>query len=130
MEFLPAAAWLTLLYELGITTGCGGGDYCPSEDVTRDQMAAFLVRGTQVAAGQSTTSFTCNGGVAGVSVSCASTTPYFSDVPATDTFFPYVQKLYELGITKGCGNGDYCPSEDVTRDQMAAFLARAFLGMH
>ncbi len=113
----------------GITVGCGNGEYCPSEDVTRDQMAAFLVRATQVAAGQSTTNFTCNGGVAGASVNCASTTPYFSDVPATDSFFPYVQKLKELGITTGCGNGQYCPSEDVTRDQMAAFLARAFLGM-
>jgi len=92
-------------------------------------MAAFLVRGTQVAVGQSTTAFTCTGGVAGASVPCASINPYFNDVPATDGFFPDVQKLYELGITKGCGNGDYCPSEDVTRDQMAAFLARAFLGI-
>jgi probable HAF family extracellular repeat protein len=118
------------LYELGITTGCGNNNYCPSEDVTRDQMAAFLVRATQVAAGQSTVNFTCNGGVAGASVNCATTTPYFNDVPTTDSFFPYVQKLKELGITTGCGNGNYCPSEDVTRDQMAAFLARAFLAMH
>jgi len=125
-SFFP---YVQKLYELGITTGCGNNDYCPSEDVTRDQMAAFLVRATQVAAGQSTTNFTCTGGVAGASVSCSSTTPYFSDVPTTDSFFPYVQKLKELGITTGCGNGDYCPSEDVTRDQMAAFLARAFLGM-
>jgi hypothetical protein len=111
------------LYELGITTGCGSGDYCPSENVTRDQMAAFIIRALY---GQN---YTCNGGVPGASVACASTTPYFNDVPTTDGFFPYVQKMYELGITKGCGNGNYCPSEDVTRDQMAAFLARAFLGM-
>jgi len=110
------------------------GAYLPGEDVTRDQMAAFLVRATQVKAGQGTENFTCNGGVAGASVNCAITTPYFSDVsPATDSFFPYIQKFYELGITIGCNNGQfpllYCPSEDVTRDQMAAFLARAFLGM-
>jgi len=28
----------------GITAGCGGGDYCPDAEVTRDQMAVFLVR--------------------------------------------------------------------------------------
>jgi len=125
-QFFP---YVQKLKELGITTGCGNGDYCPSDSVTRDQMAAFLVRATQVAAGQSTVNFTCNGGVSGASVNCATTTPYFSDVPTTDQFFPYVQKLYELGITTGCGNGNYCPSENVTRDQMAAFLSRAFLEM-
>jgi hypothetical protein len=122
--------YIEAIYNNGITTGCGNGDYCPSAQVTRDEMAAFLVRATQVAAGQSTVNFTCNGGVAGASVRCAGTIPYFLDVPATDAFFPYVQKLYELGITTGCGNGNYCPSDDVTRDEMAAFLARAFLGMH
>jgi len=121
-------SYIEAIYNNGITTGCGSGDYCPSEDVTRDQMAAFLVRATQVAAGQNTTSFTCNGGVAGSSVSCATTTPYFSDVSAIDSFFPYVQKLYELGITTGWGGGDYCPSENVTRDQMAAFIIRALYG--
>ena len=29
----------------GIATGCGGGQYCPSGTVTREQMAAFLYRG-------------------------------------------------------------------------------------
>jgi hypothetical protein len=28
----------------GITTGCGGGNYCPRANVTRGQMAAFLHR--------------------------------------------------------------------------------------
>jgi len=124
---VPAAdqffTYVQKLKELGITTGCGNGNYCPSGDVTRDQMAAFIIRALYGA------NYTCTGGVNGASVACGSTTPYFSDVPTTDQFFPYVQKLKELGITTGCGNGDFCPSENVTRDQMAAFLARAFLGM-
>jgi len=37
--------------------------------------------------------------------------------------------MSELGITTGCGNGNYCPTQSVSRDQMAAFLGRAFLGM-
>jgi hypothetical protein len=37
--------------------------------------------------------------------------------------------MQELGITTGCGGNNYCPAQSVTRDQMAAFLGRAFLGM-
>ena len=39
-----AAAWIEQLAVEGITAGCGGGDYCPEAQVTRDQMAVFLVR--------------------------------------------------------------------------------------
>src|SRR5208283_2759932 len=141
----PYFTYIQKLYELGITTGCGTGDVyeCPGlaatiDYVTRDQMAAFLVRATQVAAGQSTTSFTCTGlgvGVSGAPVPCANTTPYFHDVLTTSPYFTYIQKLYELGITTGCGTGDVyeCPGlaatiDYVTRDQMAAFISRAFLG--
>jgi uncharacterized protein YkwD len=39
-----------------------------------------------------------------------------------------IHKIYEAGITHGCGGGDrprYCPDGHVTRGQMAAFLDRA-----
>ncbi len=39
-----AAAWIKQLAAEGITGGCGGGNYCPSSPVTRDQMAVFLQR--------------------------------------------------------------------------------------
>jgi hypothetical protein len=39
-----AAAWIEQLAAEGITGGCGGGNYCPTTPVTRDQMAVFLVR--------------------------------------------------------------------------------------
>jgi hypothetical protein len=39
-----AAAWIEQLYAEGITGGCGGGNYCPSQAVTRAEMAVFLVR--------------------------------------------------------------------------------------
>ncbi|HXW69609.1 MAG TPA: S-layer homology domain-containing protein [Dissulfurispiraceae bacterium] len=123
--------YIQKLYELGITTGCNNGQspllYCASDDVTRDDMAAYIVRATQIRSGQSPDIFTCDGGV-----NCATEKPYFSDAsPATEgTLFPYIQKMKELGITTGCSASDYCPSEDVTRDEMAAFIARAFLSMH
>ena len=33
--------------------------------------------------------------------------------------------MSEDQITTGCGNNDYCPTEDVTRAQMAIFLMKA-----
>jgi hypothetical protein len=38
-----AAAWIEDLHARGISSGCGGGNYCPATVVSRGQMAAFLV---------------------------------------------------------------------------------------
>jgi len=35
---------ISALAASGVTTGCGGGNYCPSAFVTREQMAAFMNR--------------------------------------------------------------------------------------
>jgi hypothetical protein len=39
----PFARWIYELVARGITSGCGGGNYCPVSPVTRGQMAVFLV---------------------------------------------------------------------------------------
>jgi hypothetical protein len=39
-----ASAWIEALAAEGITSGCGGGNYCPDANVTRAQMAVFLVK--------------------------------------------------------------------------------------
>ena len=49
----------------------------------------------------------------------------FGDVPASHPFFQFVEALAASGITGGCGNGNYCPDNPVTRGQMAVFLAKA-----
>jgi hypothetical protein len=41
----------------------------------------------------------------------------------------YVKRLAELGITTGTGGGNFSPNGIVTREQMAVFVARAFLSM-
>jgi hypothetical protein len=38
-----AAAWIEQLVAEGLTSGCGGNNYCPNQPVTRAQMAVFLV---------------------------------------------------------------------------------------
>ncbi len=53
-------------------------------------------------------------------------TPYFNDVPDTSNFFKFIQKMRDLNITGGCGPNLYCPQNPVTREQMAAFIIRAF----
>ena len=40
------------LADSGVTVGCGGGNYCPSAFVTREQMAAFMNRLGALAAGK------------------------------------------------------------------------------
>jgi hypothetical protein len=62
-------------------------------------------------------------------VSPAPQTATFNDVPTTHPFHRFIEALYASGITGGCGNGNFCPDEPVTRGQMAVFLSGA-LGLH
>jgi hypothetical protein len=55
------------------------------------------------------------------------TTPIFTDVPSTMSQFPYIQKMFELGMTTGCTATQFCPTANLTRQEVAAFLVRAFL---
>ena len=49
----------------------------------------------------------------------------FADVPDTNIFVKDIDWLAWTGVTKGCGTDIFCPAGNVTRGQMAAFLARA-----
>ena len=40
----PFYSFIDQMAVLQITQGCGGGNYCPSSPVSRDQMAAFMIR--------------------------------------------------------------------------------------
>ncbi|HTR04506.1 MAG TPA: S-layer homology domain-containing protein [Thermoanaerobaculia bacterium] len=62
-------------------------------------------------------------------VSPAPAVPHFTDVPTDHPYFQFIEALYTSGITGGCGGGNYCPNNPVTRGQMAVFLAKA-LGLH
>jgi hypothetical protein len=90
----------------GITHGCTPSRFCVSDLVQRDQVAAFIIRALY-----------------GESFSYT-TTPYFTDVPAGDPFFPYVQKMTDLGITHGCTPTKYCRADSVSRGELAVFLVR------
>ncbi len=49
----------------------------------------------------------------------------FNDVPTDHPFFQFIGALAASGITAGCGNGNFCPDNPLTRGQMAVFLAKA-----
>jgi hypothetical protein len=62
-------------------------------------------------------------------VSPAPAVATFPDVPPSDPGFQYVEALVASGITAGCGGGNYCPDNTLTRRQMAVFLSKA-LGLY
>jgi hypothetical protein len=48
----------------------------------------------------------------------------FDDVPADHPFHDDIEWLADQGITRGCTDTSFCPDDDVTRGQVAAFLHR------
>jgi hypothetical protein len=107
----PYAAWIERLAAEAITAGCSASPprYCPTVAVTRDQMAVFLLRAKH-----------------GSGYAPPSATGVFADVPVTSPFAPWIEQLFEEGITAGCGGGNYCPRDPNTRGQMAVFLVKTF----
>ncbi len=106
--FEPDIVWLA---DTGITFGCNppaNDMFCPDDAVTRGQMAAFLTRALDL------------------------TTPNGADTFVDDNasvFEQAIEALAAAGITRGCNppaNDMFCPEQRLTRDQMAAFLTRAY----
>lgn len=89
-------------------TECPAG-FCPTEPVDRKTMAVWIVRlldgddPSQVSGAR------------------------FADVHASGFHAPFIDRMAELNVTMGCGDGTvFCPDDSVTRAQMAVFLSRAF----
>lgn len=107
------AAHVRRLAVLGVTRGCATDParFCPDEPVTRDQMAAFLVR-----------AFDLSG---------SSGSDHPQPIRFTDTennpHARAIGTLADASITVGCEVDPlrYCPHRTVTRGEMATFLARA-----
>ncbi len=109
----PFYRFIETIFHNGVTGGCAGGGYCPGNNVTRAQMAVFLLKAKY---GSAHTPPPCTGTV-------------FTDVPCTGgPFDPFIEELAGSNITGGCGGGAYCPGNPVTRAQMAVFLLKADLG--
>jgi hypothetical protein len=114
LETSPFCRWIEDLAARGVAAGCGGGNYCPSQAVTREQMAVFALRTLDPALDPP-----------------ACTTPVFADVPAVSPYCRWIEELARRGVVGGCGGGNYCPAEPVTREQMGVFVSVTFgLGLY
>ena len=94
----------------GIVKGYSDGTYGPSIVVSRDQMAVFVSRA--LAHGDS-------------NVPAGPATAHFSDVPTDYWAYKYISYAFANNIVVGYADGAYAPEADVTRDQMAVFIARS-----
>jgi len=91
------------LWAAGITSGCAEWLFCPDDEVTRAEMAAFLARALDLPRPDGST---------------------FVDA-AESLFQAEIEAIAAADITVGCRAGEYCPAEPVTRGQMASLLVRA-----
>lgn len=94
------------LYESGITNGCSTDppQYCPEEEITRGQIAAFIARTLSLA-------------------------PSEDDFFADDEDSPFqddINAVTAAGIGFGCGPESYCADRPLLREEMAELLVRAF----
>ena len=104
------SAPVTHLHARGLFAGteCDEG-FCPGEPIDRATMAVWLVR------------------ILDGSDPPPVTAPRFADVDASHPRAAFIERLADLGVTGGCGDGtNFCPDRSVTRAQMAAFLSRAY----
>ena len=102
--------WIEELARRGVVTGCGGGNYCPFDAVTREQMPVFVLRTLDPTS---------------VPFACVPPNVY-GDVPESSPFCRWIEELTRDGVVTGCGGGNYCPTAPVTREQMAVFLTGTF----
>ena len=89
-------------------TECDDG-FCPGGPIDRKTMAVWIVR---VLDGQDPPPVTQT---------------RFNDVDGASFYAPFIERMVELGVTRGCGDGSgFCPDGNVTRAQLAAFLSRGY----
>ena len=98
-----AAADIACIYQLGVTTGTSATTYSPQDPVTREQMAAFIGR---------------------LIANCPTVPHGFVDVADSSFASPFISCIRGAGITTGTSATTYSPNDPVTREQMAAFIAR------
>jgi hypothetical protein len=128
---VPAGHWaeeaISHVVEAGISTGCGGGNFCPLDPVNRAQMAIFIERTFRLIS-QYGGDFWWD-----TNLNILAPGDTFVDVPLDHWANIWIEELYYDGLTSGCkvifpgGERYYCPFDPVTRGQMARFIVGAML---
>jgi probable HAF family extracellular repeat protein len=97
-----------------VVNGYEDGLYHPEYEVTRDQMAVYIARALVIPSGD-----------AGIPDGPA--TPTFPDVPANHWAYKQIEYAVSQGVVQGYEDGTYHPEYEVTRDQMAVYVARSMV---
>ena len=117
--------YIKKMNDAGITSGCGGGNYCPDVSLNRASAAVFYVKAKYCP-------------LNGSSGSCTVTLPacqgIFADVTCTGPYASYAQsieKLYTDGVTTGCGTDGqghliFCPDVTLSDWQAIAWITRSY----
>jgi len=116
----PLFKYIQVMRQLDITAGCTATSYCPDLPVTRGQMAVFVVRALQSKNRVPQSA---------INEFAHTTGQLFTDVPSSHMFYPYIQRMKDLGITAGCSATAYCPDDPNTRGQISVFLARGLFAL-
>ncbi|HTY42061.1 MAG TPA: S-layer homology domain-containing protein [Thermoanaerobaculia bacterium] len=128
----PAGSAVDLAdFDTGVaaTPGCALFPVTVSPPVTIDNEHNVYFLGLGNTPGDGTTFFVAVRVRYQLQVSNPPTTPDFNDVPTSHPFYREIEALFQAGITSGCGGGNFCPNNPLTRAQAAAFFAKA-LGLY
>jgi S-layer homology domain len=128
----PAGAPVDLAdFDTGIaaTPGCGVFPVAVSPPVTVDNPHNVYFFQLSNSPGDDTTYFAAVRVNYRLQISAAPATSDFNDVPTSHPFFREIEALFKAGITSGCGGGNFCPDNPLTRAQAAALFSRA-LGLY
>ena len=143
---------ILFLAQAGITTGCGGGRFCPTASVTRgvdlppaaddyfddDGSSTFessinAVAEAGIASGCGPDRFCPTRAVTRAEMASFLVAAFDVAPSSVDHFGDDDDSIHEddinalasAGLASGCTSSRYCPESSVTREQMAAFLNRA-----
>ncbi|HVR33238.1 MAG TPA: S-layer homology domain-containing protein [Acidimicrobiia bacterium] len=97
------------LAAMGVTSGTAATEFSPNQPVTRWQMALFLMR---------------LHGLTGFAVPSGESQGFTDLAGHGESTVLAINQLAQLTITSGTSPGTYSPGLDVSREQMASFLAR------
>jgi hypothetical protein len=97
---------ITYLSNHGAISGYNDGSFQPNNNTTRAQLCKIVVLAMGWAINTS-------GG------------PHFSDEPASDVFYPFVETAYHHSIISGYSNGTFGPGDNVSRAQTCKIIVAA-----
>lgn len=100
-----AYPYVMYLNDHSITSGCGGGAFCPGDTIDRAMTAVFLTRALNL-------SYT------------PGAVPDFNDVPPEHWAYTFIMAAKQNGIINGYANGNYGPGDPVTRGELAVMVKK------